>query len=70
MGLIYEKQLHRDNVLWIATEKINGSNFTIYYDLRKNTVKYGRRTSFISKDIPIPVYDIYPFMTENFYEVH
>ena len=35
------------DILWTASEKIHGSNFSIHFN--GETVRYGRRTDFLSK---------------------
>ena len=42
----------KPDILWIGSEKIHGSNFSIHFNAE--TARYGRRTDFCSKEIPIP----------------
>lgn len=48
------KQLKYDekDILWVATQKIHGSNFSIHFN--GEFARYGRRTDFLTKDIPVP----------------
>lgn len=65
MNKIRESDLCRDNVLWVASEKIHGSNFSIH--CTESTVKYGRRTDFLTKEIPIECEDPKPYFLESFF---
>lgn len=50
--MIREKGFDNEAIVWVASEKIHGSNFSIHFN--GETVRYGRRTDFLSKDIPVP----------------
>lgn len=52
-------------MVWVASEKIHGCNFSVYCD--GDIVKYGRRNDYITKDIPIDSGKIDTFFVESFY---
>lgn len=57
---------HADpKILWVASEKIHGSNFSVHYN--GQVARYGRRTDFLSNEIPVPCKDPGEFFTESFY---
>ena len=55
------RQLGYDSkdIEWVASEKIHGSNFSIHFN--REVARYGRRTDFLSKDIPVPCENPGPF---------
>ena len=56
-------------MLWVASEKIHGSNFSVH--VFGNFAKYGRRSDFITKEIPLPlenVNKIDEYFIESFYD--
>ena len=53
-------------ILWVASEKIHGSNFSIH--CTETHVRYGRRTDFLTKEIPIKEAEPKPYFTESFYD--
>jgi Rnl2 family RNA ligase len=54
------------SILWVASEKIHGSNFSVFCDGK--IVKYGRRNDFITKEIPIKEEKVDTYFLENFYD--
>lgn len=53
-------------ILWTASEKIHGSNFSIHFN--GEFVRYGRRTDFLTKDIPVPCDNPGEYFNESFYD--
>ena len=53
-------------ILWVASEKIHGSNFSVFCDGK--IVKYGRRNDFITKEIPINEEKIDVYFLEGFFD--
>lgn len=54
------------DILWVASEKIHGSNFSIHFN--GEFVRYGRRTDFLTKDIPVPCANPGEYFNETFYD--
>lgn len=54
------------DIEWVASEKIHGSNFSILYN--GETARYGRRTDFITKEIPVPCEHPGEYFNESFYD--
>ena len=50
----------------MASEKIHGSNFSIYFN--GETACYGRRTDFLTKDIPVPCDNPGEYFKESFFD--
>lgn len=50
----------------MASEKIHGSNFSIFYN--GETACYGRRTDFLTKEIPVPCENPGEYFNESFYD--
>lgn len=53
-------------ILWVASEKIHGSNFSVFCDGK--IVKYGRRNDYITKEIPIKEEKVDEYFLESFYD--
>jgi hypothetical protein len=60
------RELHYDapEILWTASEKIHGSNFSIHFN--GESARYGRRTDFLTKDIPVPCAKPGEYFNESF----
>lgn len=56
------------SILWVASEKIHGANFSVYCDGK--IAKYGRRKDFISKDVPLHVDNLDEYFVEPFYNAN
>jgi Rnl2 family RNA ligase len=54
------------DIEWVASEKIHGSNFSIHFN--GESVRYGRRTDFLTKDIPVPCEHPGDYFLESFYD--
>lgn len=50
--------------MWVASEKIHGSNFSVHCS--GNKARYGRRTDFLTDDIEIPCEDPGKLFKESF----
>lgn len=66
INLIREEGFDAKDILWVASEKIHGSNFSIHFN--GETARYGRRTDFLTKDIPVPCEDIGEYFNETFFD--
>ncbi len=56
----------KEDILWVASEKIHGSNFSVHCTVDK--VRYGRRTDFLSEEISIQCEDASKYFKQNFYD--
>ena len=62
-----KKEGHDDKeILWVASEKIHGSNFSVHFN--GETACYGRRTDFLTKEIPVPCEKFDDYFKESFYD--
>lgn len=56
------------SVLWVASEKIHGANFSVWCDGK--IVRYGRRKDFITKDIPVEEKQLDEYFLEPFFNAN
>ena len=66
INLVRKANYDEKDILWVASEKIHGSNFSIHFN--GETARYGRRTDFCSKDIPIPCDNPGELFSETFHD--
>lgn len=64
--MIKKKQFDKEDIPWVASQKIHGSNFSVH--VSEEVVRYGRRTDFLSKQIPIKAENPGEYFTETFYD--
>ena len=66
INIIKECGFDSKEIEWVASEKIHGSNFSVFFN--GETANYGRRTDFLSKDIPVPCENPGEYFNESFYD--